>query len=208
MPIKTRRILQSVDERVFGQLVSVARTLRPRTLAQLAKELGIHHTTLARIEAGDRTLPFDKFVVVQRHLERLGFEFIEGTRELALRFDPEFAQRFEQESRILNDPSMPTGTRVVHPRARSDVNALFDILKSANVRIENEPALRQVLEVSEDWCEVLVNLARAGRKQGIRFLRPAGAGPDFENDMLAVLQRFPFSCDKARRAFVLNMMPH
>lgn len=205
MSAKTRRILQSVDEKVFGKLVAAARTLRPRTVAQLAKELGMHHTTLARIEAGDRNLPYDKFADVQHYLERLGFEFIEGTRELALRYNPDFAEHFERDAGLANDATMPAGTRAVHPRPTGSVEDLLGLLSQADVRIEGEQALRQILEISENWCDVLVKLAENGRPQGIRFLSPVGAPPSFHQDLLEELMIFPFSDNNARRNFVANM---
>lgn len=207
MSAKTRRILPSVDEKVFGKLVTAARTLRPRTLAQLAKELGMHHTTLARIESGDRTLPYDKFADVQHHLERLGFEFLEGTRGLALRYDPDFAEHFERDARISNDTTMPTGTRAMHSRPSGNVDDLLELLEHANVLIEGEPALRQILDVTTDWCAVLVKLAQSGRPQGIRFFRPADAGPSFSHDLLEGLLFFPFADHNARQAFVNNIVP-
>lgn len=205
MSSKNRRILRSVDEKIFGKLVAAARTLRPRTLAQLAKEVGMHHTTLARIEAGDRTLPYDKFANVQHHLERLGFEFIEGTRELALRYAPGFAENFERDAGICTDNTMPAGTRAVHPRPSGSVDGLLELLKLADVRVEGEPALRQILEVSHDWCAMLVKLAENGRPEGIRFLSPADAGPGFFRDLVDELMYFPFPDHNARRTFVANI---
>ncbi|MDQ2150961.1 hypothetical protein RBI22_19870 [Alcaligenaceae bacterium C4P045] len=60
--------------------------------------------------------------------------------------------------------------------------------------------LRQILDLdlSNDWCGVVVALARYGRKSGVRFMRAAN-GASSDRGLFERLRVFHFSDDEARR---------
>lgn len=189
---------------IFGKLMLAARALVPVTLVKVAADINIHHSTLTKIDNG-KPVDLQKCAKVQSYFERRGVEFVAGTREIALRFDPNF--RAGGGVAITIDPTMPAGTRVIHPRALN-LDDLLEELKGAGVQVQGEPVLRQILDLdlTNDWCGVLVGLARTGRKNGVRFMRSAAGGPS-ENDLVERLRDFPFADDEARRVFVRNIMP-
>ena len=100
---------------------------------------------------------------------------------------------------------MPAGTRLVHPRAL-DLDDLLSVLKSVGIHVEGEDTLRDMAKHSNDWCDTVLNLALAGRKYGVRFIRPPSGGFSAQG-LVEQLQAFPFVNDSARLAFVRNILP-
>lgn len=189
---------------IFGKLILAARALVPVTLVKVAADTNIHHSTLSKIDSG-KPVDLQKCAKVQSYFEHRGIEFVAGTREIALRFDSNF--RPGGGVAITIDPTMPSGTRFIHPRALN-LDDLLAELQAAGVQVQGEPVLRQILELdlTNDWCGVLVGLARSGRKNGVRFMRSAAGGLS-EHDLVERLRDFPFADDAARRAFVRNIVP-
>lgn len=194
---------KTFNSEVFGKLLVAARALVPVTLVQVAADTNIHHSTLSRMDKG-QPVDLQKCARVQGYFEHRGIEFVAGTREIALRFDPNF--RAGGGVAITIDPTMPSGTRFIHPRALN-LDDLLATLQEAGVQVQGEPVLRQILELdlTNDWCGVLVGLARSGRKNGVRFMRAASGGPA-DHDLVELLRDFPFADDNARRAFVHNII--
>lgn len=195
---------KTFNAEVFGKLLLAARALVPVTLVQVAADTNIHHSTLSKMDKG-QPVDLQKCAKVQRYFEQRGVEFVEGTREIALRFDPSF--RAGGGVGIAIDLTMPAGTRFIHPRALN-LDDLLAELQGAGVQVQGEPVLRQILELdlTNDWCGVLVSLARSGRKNGVRFMRSAAGGLS-ESDLVERLRDFPFADDEARRAFIRNILP-
>lgn len=194
---------KTFNAEVFGKLMLAARALVPVTLVQVAADTNIHHSTLSKMDKG-QPVDLQKCAKVQRYFEHRGIEFVEGTREIALRFDPSF--RADGGVAIAIDLTMPAGARFIHPRAL-DLDDLLATLQAAGVQVQGEPMLRQILDLdlTNDWCGVLVGLARTGRKNGVRFTRVAAGGPA-DHDLVEQLRDFPFADDNARRAFVHNII--
>ncbi|MFY2610581.1 hypothetical protein [Achromobacter ruhlandii] len=194
---------KTFNAEVFGKLMLAARALVPVTLVQVAADTNIHHSTLSKMDNG-KPVDLQKCAKVQSYFEHRGVEFVAGTREIALRFDPNF--RAGGGVAITIDPTMPSGTRFIHPRAL-DLDDLLSALQTAGVQVQGEPMLRQILDLdlTNDWCGVLVGLARNGRKNGVRFIRAAAGGPS-DRDLVEQLRAFPFADDEARRDFVRNII--
>lgn len=194
---------KTFNAEVFGKLVLAARAVVPVTLVRVAADTNIHHSTLSKMDKG-KPVDLQKCAKVQSYFEHRGIEFVAGTREIALRFDPDF--RAGGGVAITIDPTMPSGTRFIHPRALN-LDDLLATLQGAGVQVQGEPMLRQILELdlTNDWCGVLVGLARNGRKNGVRFLRPATGGSS-DSDLVDQLHAFPFAHDEARRDFVRNII--
>lgn len=194
---------KTFNAEIFGKLMLAARVLVPVTLVQVAADTNIHHSTLSKMDKGN-PVDLQKCAKVQSYFEHRGVEFVAGTREIALRFDPNF--RAGGGVAIIIDPTMPSGTRFIHPRALN-LDDLLAELQGAGVQVQGEPVLRQILDLdlTNDWCGVLVGLARTGRKNGVRFMRSAAGGPS-ESDLVERLRDFPFADDEARRVFVRNIV--
>ncbi|CAB3894278.1 hypothetical protein N7638_17425 [Achromobacter mucicolens] len=190
---------KTFDPKVFGLLVQAARTLLEKTLVSVAAETQMHHSTLSKIDAG-KAVSLQKCARLQRYLEEAGIEFPEGTREIVLRYSPSIDRAGVA---ITVDPTMPAGTRFVHPRTLGPED-LISSLKEAGVRIEGEDTLRAVLEMVNDWCAMLVRMVVSGRT-GVRFTRAATNGPS-ESYLVALLRPFPFADSSARREFVRHIV--
>ncbi|CAB3920079.1 Uncharacterised protein [Achromobacter xylosoxidans] len=190
-----------VNLHVFGHLVVGGRALLGMTRGDLATETGIHHTNIKKIEEGTfRDLV--RCAKVQQYLENAGIEFMAGTREIVLRYNPDIDKT---NIGVTIDPTMPQGVRFMHPRAL-DLADLLSLLKGCGVRIEGEDTLRTMLEIVNDWCSLLVRVSAPGNKIGVRFTRPADGGPT-EHGLVEQLRAFPFADDVARRAFIRNILP-
>lgn len=194
---------KAFDAQVFGKVIVAARALLEINIVKLAASTKIHHSTLSKMDHG-LSVDLQKCAKVQRFFEHNGIEFVAGTREIALRYDPKF--RASGGVSIAVDPTMPAGTRFIHPRAL-DLDDLLEALQAAGVQVHGEPVLRQILDLdlTKDWCGVLVGLARNGRKDGVRFTRPVADGPS-DRDLVEQLRAFPFANDAARSEFVRNVV--
>jgi DNA-binding XRE family transcriptional regulator len=189
-----------VNLAVFGQLVVGARALLGVTRNDVATATNIHHSTLKKIEDGEFA-DLDRCAKVQQYLEHEGIEFMAGTREIVLRYNPDIDKTGIG---VTIDPTMPQGMRIMHPRAL-DLDDLLSLLKGCGVQIEGEDTLRGVLEIVSDWCGMLVRMSAPGNKTGVRFTRPAEGGPT-ERGLVEQLRAFPFADDAARRAFIRNIV--
>ncbi|WP_454690208.1 helix-turn-helix domain-containing protein [Achromobacter aloeverae] len=188
-----------VNLEVFGKLVKVARTFLGCNAIQLARELGMRHTTVGRIERGDAAVPEIKYREMQDYLESVGVEFPSGTRDLAIRFDPTHVTAL---GAPISDKTMPKGVRLLQSR-QTTPHDLIVVLQASSVTIEGEMALRQVLGVASDWCSLLVELAAAGQSGAIRLTRPPYADTAYADSVLLDrLRRFPFADDPARQRLV------
>jgi len=191
---------EKLNLKVFGQLIVAARALLDITRADLSTTTNIHHSNLAKMERGELS-DSDRCAKVQRYFELAGIEFLAGTREIMLRFNPDIDKTGLA---VTIDPTMPSGTRAMHPRAL-DLDDLLSLLESAGVQIEGAETLREVIEPGEDWCETLRDIATSGRYDEVRFTPPANRCPS-ERVMLEQLRAFPFANDSSRKLFVRKIL--
>lgn len=158
--------MSTINRINLGRQILAARAIAKLTRVELAKLATLAHPTLKLAEDGDETVSDDVLAKICRALESLGFEFLDGTNTASLAYhDPS-----EQEtSGVTADPSMPGWVRRIYPRAL-DARGLIRDLDACGVEIKNAELLVNLCATGpQPWAETLAQMAKEGRKMGIRF---------------------------------------
>lgn len=190
-----------MNHKNFGHQIVAARGVKDLSRAELAKLAKLGHPVVKQAEVGDPSVPEEALVKICRALESLGFEFPEGTRDIALVFHgPE-----RTDYAITVDPTMPGMIRRIYPR-QLDIHDLVRDLETCGIVIENaDRAIGMFLDQSEKGLDEYVPfLAEAGRSFGIRF-RWRGNVRNLEGVTHALATYYGFS-DEAIARVLNNVM--
>lgn len=156
----------SVNLKIFSQMIKGARTMLGYSRADLAKKAGLSLETITRIENANPSVQTFIAAPVQLALEDEGFEFPEGTRRLVLIHEPNKSNKV-----VVNDRTLPTRKSIVD---RSVINDLANRLRAVRASLNTDDEdfdvvneIENVLTSSQiiDQCQMMEALALV-RKRG------------------------------------------
>lgn len=121
---------ESVNLKIFSQMVRGARTMLGYSRADLAKKAGLSPETITRIENANASVQTYIAAPVQLALEEEGFEFPEGTRRLAMIHEPNKINKM-----VVSDRTLPARKGIVD---RLAVNDLANRLRAVHTHLTED----------------------------------------------------------------------
>ena len=116
---------ESVNLKIFSQMVRGARTMLGLSRADLAKKAGLSPETITRIENANPSVQVFIAAPVQLALEDEGFEFPEGTRRLVLIHEPNKANKV-----VVGDRTLPARKGIVDRVVINDLANQLQIVRT------------------------------------------------------------------------------
>ena len=122
---------ESVNLKIFSQIVRAARIMLGYSRADLAKKAGLSPETITRIENANPSVQTFIAAPVQLALEDEGFEFPEGTRRLVLIHEPNKINKV-----VVSDRTLPARKGIID---RVVINDLANRLRAVHTHLsEND----------------------------------------------------------------------